>query len=152
MTTIPSLAFRFLALAAALLTGGCTPQFQCYLQRKAAIDSVYRPRFQQLQMQLAQGRISRATFSQRATALEDEWNRRLDAAERECSGTRRHAPSQKVRKEPSPPKSKPAENSGQDSPRVKFYQDGAKPVRPDDAPPVPAAAPPGPVDSPVGQP
>jgi hypothetical protein len=135
MTTTFPQALRFLALAVTLLASGCTPELQCYMQRKFQIDSVYRPRQQQLQIQLLQGRLSRAAFAQRAGALDAEWNRRLEVAWRECHGSGKRKATPKPSKPPATPAPPPVSEDGQDSPRINFYKRKAEEIQPAVTPP-----------------
>ena len=129
---------RLLLLSLAVLLSGCSPQWQCYLQKKVAIDAVYRPRMQQLRFQAAYGQISPQNYQKRAIALENEWNNRLEYEQQKCFGTlpknqkRSKKPASKPATEPKP--ANPVQTFGEDPIRVNSYKEDAVEIKPADLP------------------
>ena len=123
-----------IVLPLVVLLSGCTPQWQCYLQKKIAIDAVYRPRMQQLRFQAAYGQISPQKYQNRATALENEWNNRLEYEQQKCFGTlpKTQKRAKKSDSKPSTKPTTPVQSFGEDPIRVNSYKVDAVEIKPAD--------------------
>lgn len=117
-------------MVSSLLTG-CTPEWQCYFRKKMEIDAVYRPRLRQLQAQYISHNMSADTFRRKATALENEWNSRLEYEQKKCFG---QLPKKKSKSSKSTAKTTPApkvpESSGRDPIRLQSYKGSSEEVVP----------------------
>lgn len=91
---------------------------------------------QQLRFQAAYGQISPQKYQKRATALENEWNNRLEYEQQKCFGTLPKT-QKRAKKSDSKPSTKPVNPVpafGEDPIRVNSYKEDAVEIKPADSP------------------
>ena len=139
MPIIESTFTRYgITMITVFLLSSCSPEWQCYLQKKMAIDAIYRPRIFQQRALVINQQISPQTFQSRVNAIETEWNNRLEYEQQKCFGTlpsKRKSSTKSKTKASSAPAPTPAQSSdlikpnNHDSIRLESYKKDAEEVK-----------------------